>query len=190
MKAYIGLDTSCYTASAAAVLEDGRIAADFREALPVPDGTIGLRQSEAVFVHLRTMPALLEAVFQQIRQHEAAAVCASIKPRPVEGSYMPVFIVGKSMARSVAASLGVPYFETTHQEGHIAAGLLGQVEMPEEFLALHVSGGTTEVLQVRQKEAGYDISLLGGTKDISAGQLVDRIGVLIGCRFPAGGEME
>ena len=55
----IGLDTSCYTTSAAAVTTDGRVIASCRKLLPVAAGERGLRQSEAVFMHVRQLPEQL-----------------------------------------------------------------------------------------------------------------------------------
>src|SRR5690606_9124897 len=117
-----------------------------------------------------------------------AAVCASCAPRPQKGSYMPVFEVGLSWGLSLSRAWGVPFWRTTHQEGHIAAGL-ATASPPlegESFLAIHLSGGTTELLQVEKKGEGFDITLLGGTRDLNAGQLVDRVGVAMGLPFPAG----
>ena len=117
---------------------------------------------------------------------EIAAVCASRTPRDAEDSYMPVFQVGDAQARSLAAVLGVPCFASTHQRGHIYAARVGSGIAPGDLLAVHLSGGTTEVLSLR----GEDLALLGGTADLHAGQLVDRAGVAMGLPFPAGPYLE
>ena len=56
----IGFDTSCYTTSVAAVTVDGEVVASCRKLLPVAEGERGLRQSEAVFIHVRQLPERLE----------------------------------------------------------------------------------------------------------------------------------
>ena len=86
---------------------------------------------------------------------------------------MPVFTVGTMVAGSIASTAGAPVLFTTHQEGHLAAAMIGR-EMPAEFLAMHVSGGTTELLRVKSNN-GFLIEKIGGTKDIAAGQLIDRL---------------
>lgn len=187
MPSFIGIDTSCYTTSVAAINESSEVIS-LRTMLQVPPGMKGLRQSDAVFQHIKNLPPLFSEVFNRVK--DAVAVCASVAPRPQAESYMPVFVASHSFAQTISASLGIPLFESTHQEGHIAAALLGQTDVPERFLALHVSGGTTEILLVTAEKQGYGISLLGGTLDISAGQLIDRTGVLLGCAFPCGAEME
>lgn len=180
----LGIDTSCYRTSLA--LADGEeIVAQAGKLLVVPTGERGLRQSEALFQHLKQLPALMEALISQSVE-PIGAIAVSVKPRPVEDSYMPVFMAGASVAKTVALAMRVPLLETTHQQGHVRAALVGSA-MPGNFIALHLSGGTTEVLRVG---AGLDIDLLGGTADISAGQLVDRVGVALGLPFPAGPHLE
>ena len=185
MKVYcLGMDTSCYTTSVA--LACGEEYVQRRRLLDVELGQRGLRQSEAVFQHVNRMPELIEALCRDCPDAKIGAVCASTRPRPREGSYMPVFTAGAGFARCAAAALGVPFYETSHQEGHIRAARTG-LDIPEgPLLAVHLSGGTTEV--VVSDEERFEI--VGGTQDISAGQLIDRVGVALGLTFPAGPEME
>ena len=104
---------------------------------------------------------------------------------------MPCFLAGTSQAQCLARTLGVPFFAFSHQQGHLAAaawsaGGLDLLEGP--FLAWHLSGGTTELLRAEPEQDGVAMTaeILGGTSDISAGQLIDRTGVLLGLQFPAG----
>ena len=182
----VGLDTSCYTTSAAAVTADGQVVASCRKLLPVKLGERGLRQSEGVFIHVRQLPERLEELREFIRGDEIVAVCASSRPRDEEESYMPVFQVGDAQARGLAAMLGVPYFSSTHQRGHVAAAMVDSGIAPGDLLAVHLSGGTTELLSLR----GEALTLLGGTLDLHAGQVVDRVGVALGLPFPAGPHLE
>jgi N6-L-threonylcarbamoyladenine synthase len=159
--------------------------------LNVPAQTTGLAQSAAFFQHMQNLPELTEALPQAYLSH-LASVGVSVAPRPVEGSYMPVFTAGIAAARILAAAKGIPLFRTTHQEGHIAAALRGNEHLIQEpFLAVHLSGGTTELLHVRARSPGYlRIELLGGTTDLHAGQFVDRVGVRLGLAFPTGKYLE
>ena len=185
-RAIIGFDTSCYTTSCAAVTTEGEVIASCRRLLPVPKGERGLRQSEAVYAHVRQMPELAETLARAVGDAPIAAVCASRTPRDDPQSYMPVFQVGDAHARALAAMLGVPCFVSTHQRGHIAAARVDSGIEPGDLLALHLSGGTTEVLSLQ----GEALTLLGGSADLHAGQMVDRAGVALGCGFPAGPELE
>ena len=182
----IGLDTSCYTTSCAAVGVNGEVIASCRKLLPVRMGERGLRQSEAVFAHVRQIPEVMSELGAAIRGMRVAAICASRTPRDDPDSYMPVFQVGDAHARALAAVLDVPCFASTHQRGHIAAARIGSGVKPGDLLALHLSGGTTEILSL----CGDELTLLGGTADLHAGQLVDRAGVAMGLAFPAGPHLE
>ncbi|PKM40856.1 MAG: O-sialoglycoprotein endopeptidase [Firmicutes bacterium HGW-Firmicutes-9] len=159
----------------------------------VPLGERGLRQSDAVFQHVRNLPPLIEAMLSSVDRGAIQAVAVSCKPTAADESYMPVFLAGKLAAVSVASSLGVPVFETTHQSGHVRAAILGQEELfgEETFLAMHLSGGTTDLLLVRQENGLLgDITRIGGCDDLHAGQFVDRVGVRLGLPFPSGIKLE
>ena len=179
----LGLDTSCYTTSAA-LCGPGE-PRQARRLLPVPAGERGLRQSEAVFAHVRQIADQVSAVMK-----DAAApidcICASASPRDGGDSYMPVFQVGVSHARVLAAALHVPLYLTTHQRGHIRAAQYGTGLQSDRFVALHLSGGTTDVLL----HDGEALTPLGGSMDLHAGQVVDRIGVKLGLPFPCGPHLE
>jgi len=182
----LGIDTSNYTTSLAVVSENGY--RQERIILDVGDGKRGLRQSDALFLHVKNLPTL----FEKLGKDDIAAVAYSARPRDVENSYMPCFLAGEAVARSTAALLGVPVYSFSHQAGHIEAAVVSCGRTFEnDFLAFHVSGGTTELLLASpNKETGYNCAILGDTRDISAGQLIDRVGVMLGLKFPCGGELE
>lgn len=183
----LGFDTSNYTTSAAVF--DGTTGENRGKLLTVPEGTLGLRQSDALFQHVKRLHLMVEQLRADGVIGQICAVGASTRPREVEGSYMPCFLVGEGQGRSLAAALGVPFFPCSHQQGHIAAAAwsAGHEELLDRpHLAWHLSGGTTELLYVEPAGHLVTAKLIGGTSDISAGQLVDRIGVLLGLAFPAG----
>lgn len=193
MKAVLGIDTSCYTTSVAVVDIKGNLIGEHRRLLTVPEGEKGLQQSQAVFQHVQHIAEVFKVIEPLLKNIELVAVSASIKPRPVEGSYMPVFTVSEAHGRVLASTLGIPFWGTTHQEGHILAGLWSsQLNPPSSFLAVHLSGGTSELLLVtsRPREARFVIDILGATQDLHAGQLIDRVGVSLGLPFPSGPHLE
>lgn len=183
----LGLDTSNYTTSAAVF--DGERGVNAGKLLAVKPGELGLRQSEALFQHVKALPERLEELRKAGALESVEAVCASTRPRAVEGSYMPCFLAGESLGRSLAQALDVPFFAVSHQQGHLAAAAwsAGHMELLDApFLAWHLSGGTTELLYVEPEGVNVKAERIGGTSDISAGQLIDRTGVLLGLPFPAG----
>lgn len=186
----LGIDTSCYTTSVALCDSHGRLLSEKRRLLPVKQGERGLRQSDAVFLHLKALPDLLAAAFAEAAGHSLQAVSVSSQPRPVAGSYMPVFLAGQTVASSIAVAAGLPCYATSHQEGHLAAAMAAAgLDWQEAFLAFHLSGGTGEILQVVPRPAGYEITQIGDS-DLPPGQLVDRVGVALGLPFPAGPHLE
>ena len=187
----IGFDTSNYTTSIAAF--DGTTGENCSKLLPVKEGALGLRQSDAVFSHIQSLPELSGRLFSHIDKHEIQAVGVSTRPRAVEGSYMPCFTVGYSHAKLLADSLGVPLVTCSHQQGHVAACLwsAGRMDLMDKMhLAWHLSGGTTELLLVEPEQNTVRCTRIGGTTDISAGQLIDRTGQLLGLNFPAGKQLD
>ncbi len=183
----IGFDTSNYRTSVAAVTLDGEILVNHRELLPVSNGERGLRQSDAVFAHIRQLRHSEEALRASLGGRRIAAVAASTRPRDGEESYMPVFQVGFTAGSLLAAALSVPFYETTHQRGHLAAALAGAaLENEDRLLAVHLSGGTTDLLVMDSEK----VVQIGGSADLHAGQLVDRAGVAMGLPFPSGEELE
>ena len=184
---YLGIDTSNYTTSAAAF--DGRDGVNRSRLLDVAPGQLGLRQSDALFSHVKRLPVLMEQLFSSVSPGEIQAVAVSTRPRAVEGSYMPCFLAGVAVAKSLAAALGVPCHEVSHQQGHVAAALwsAGRMDlMDKPHLAWHLSGGTTELLSITPEGKNVRAEKIGGTSDISAGQIMDRTGKLLALPFPAG----
>lgn len=188
---YLGIDTSCYTTSVAVLAQDGALLDEARRILQVKAGRCGLQQSEMVFQHTRNLPQLVEQVLQG-RDYRLAAIGVSGYPRPLENSYMPAFLAGLSVARSLSAATGAALEIISHQENHLEAGVwsAGGPEA-ERFLLLHASGGTTDLLLAERQENGrYKITEVGGSMDLHAGQFVDRIGVALGLQFPTGPALE
>lgn len=189
MSLYFGVDTSNYTTSFALSGDRDKMV---RRILDVGEGQRGIRQSDGVFAHIKNAPALLQELSEGVDFGAVKAVGVSTRPRSVDGSYMPVFLAGETIAASVATALGVPLRRFSHQDGHIMAGLLsaGRDDLLEkEFYSVHLSGGTFEILKSHYDGSIFPSEIVGGTKDISAGQLIDRIGVKCGIKFPCGKEI-
>ena len=184
---FLGFDTSNYTTSVGAV--DDRGYQNIRSILPVKEGERGIRQSDGVFLHTKNISSL----FNKLNiEDTVGAVGISTRPRSVDGSYMPVFAVGEAFGRGIAKAFSVPVYEFSHQDGHIMEGIYSANAhelLEEDFMSLHLSGGTTEILKTLPKN-NFTHQIIGGTTDISAGQYIDRIGVKLGLPFPCGVHLE
>ena len=195
-KCVLGIDTSNYTTSVAIIDENLQLVASLKFPLVVKEGERGLRQSDALFAHTKNLPLAFAEVEKILVAEDLclSAIGVSNRPRNQIGSYMPCFLAGQASAESVAAALGVPLYRFSHQAGHMMAAVktCGDVSVGEKpFLAFHASGGTTELLYAEpDDDIGFSAEIIGRTLDISAGQLVDRVGVMLGLTFPCGNELE
>ena len=191
MTAYLGFDTSNYTTSTALYTSEGEFSK--RKLLEVKPGELGLRQSEALFQHTRNIPLLIDELLCGFTD-EINAVGVSDRPRDIEGSYMPCFLAGVSASSAVAAAMKLPLYRFSHQAGHIAAVALGSGRydlVGTEFIAFHISGGTTEaVLVTPDKERVFNCKIISQSLDLKAGQAIDRVGVMLGLPFPAGPKLD
>ena len=192
MSVYLGIDTSNYTTSVCLYDSESGEVISRRKLLPVRQGEKGIRQSEAVFHHNSQLPDMFAQAFDGF-EGDIAAIGVSYAPRTVEGSYMPCFTVGVSAAEILSSVIKRPIYRFSHQQGHIAAALysINRLDMlNERHIAFHVSGGTTEVLLVNGSESFLSTEVIGQTLDLNAGQLIDRVGVMLGLPFPCGKELE
>ena len=185
----LGIDTSAYTTSIALINEENNeILADERKILEVKKGQKGLRQQEAVFQHLKNLPELYSKITHDLSKINTVSV--SSRPRNEEDSYMPVFIVGRNFGKVISHTLNCEFLEYSHQENHISSSLIDNYKNIDEFLAVHISGGTTEFLSAKKGIKGFETKIVGQTKDITFGQLIDRIGIMMDFPFPCGKYME
>lgn len=193
MPIYLGVDTSNYTTSTALIDTEKMKAIQCKKLLPVKEGELGLRQSDAVFHHTKQLPEMVSALFGN-KKISLDAIGVSVRPRNIEGSYMPCFLCGEGLADSLGTVNKISVHKTSHQIGHILAALFSSQKLElvnEKFIAFHVSGGTTDCLLVTpDKEKVFDITEIGSSLDIKAGQAIDRTGLMLGIKFPCGKELE
>lgn len=194
MPEFIGIDTSNYTTSVAVYNSDTNKVYQSKKLLPVKQGQLGLRQSDAVFHHTKQLPEMIEKLFNEYSLSDLKAVSASVRPRNIEGSYMPCFLCGEGLGRSISAIQKIPFYRTSHQIGHILSALYSADSMElinEKFISFHVSGGTTDCLLCDPDNSEIiKITEIGTSLDLKAGQAIDRVGVMLGLKFPCGVELE
>lgn len=192
MSYYLGIDTSNYTTSVCLYDSDSGQVISKRKLLPVKDGELGLRQSDAVFHHVQQLPQMFAEAFDEFKD-KIKAIGVSYAPRTEDDSYMPCFTVGTMGAEVLSSVLKIPVYRFSHQQGHIAAALYSVERLDlllKKHIAFHVSGGTTEALLVNGGDGFVTTEIVAHTLDLNAGQLIDRIGVMLGLHFPCGKELE
>lgn len=190
MSVGLGIDTSNYTTSVSAF--DGEKMIYRKKLLPVKEGEKGIRQSDAVFHHTVQLPELLSDLCSEISS-DISSVGVSVKPSNQQGSYMPCFLTGISVAKSISSAMKIPMYEFSHQDGHIAAALYsaGKTDLiGKKFLAFHISGGTSQGVLITPNKHYFDTQVLSDSLDLKAGQAIDRVGIILGLKFPCGPELE
>lgn len=193
MALYLGIDTSNYTTSVAIYDSEKNEVIQRKQLLPVKQGELGLRQSDAVFHHTQQLTRLFSSLMSEV-DSEITTIGVSTRPRSIDGSYMPCFTVGSSAAEILSSALSVPLYKFSHQDGHIAAALFSAgilSLLTQKFIAFHVSGGTTEAVLVKgNSDYSFSIETVAKTLDLNAGQAIDRTGLMLGLSFPCGKELE
>lgn len=193
MSLFLGIDTSNYTTSTALYDSLTGEMLNCKKLLPVKEGQLGLRQSDAVFHHTAQLHTLFSKLVENVDTKAIAAIGVSSKPRPIDGSYMPCFTVGENTAKILSSALNIPLYEFSHQEGHIASVLYDSKRddlFSQNFIAFHVSGGTTEAVLASPDNYGFSLKTIAKTLDLNAGQAIDRTGLMLGLKFPCGKELE
>lgn len=193
MSLFLGIDTSNYTTSTALFNSKTGEMIQQKKLLPVGEGQLGLRQSDAVFHHTAQLHTLFSELVKNVDANGISAIGVSCRPRPVSGSYMPCFTVGENTAEILSSALKIPLYKFSHQEGHLSAAIFSAKRddlFSKTFLAFHVSGGTTEAVIAKGLGCGFELDLAAKTLDLNAGQAIDRVGLMLGLNFPCGKELE
>lgn len=193
MNGYLGIDTSNYTTSVALYDTDTGTLLSKKKLLPVKEGEKGIRQSDAVFHHTIQLPSLINELFSDIGNVNIKAIGVSTKPCNIDNSYMPCFLTGIAIAESLSSVMRIPLYKFSHQDGHIMSALYSCDKLScinENFFAFHISGGTSQVLLVTPNEKYFNTSVISESLDLKAGQAIDRVGIMLGLKFPCGPELE
>lgn len=192
MERFLGIDTSNYTTSCGCYTPSDGQYINSRRLLPVEMGSLGLRQSDALFLHTKALPEIIGAAC--VGDGQISAIGVSDKPRPLPDSYMPCFLAGVSAASAMSLALGVKLYKFSHQAGHVAAALFSADKLDligQRFISFHVSGGTTEALLTEyDKNEFFKAKIVAQSLDLKMGQAVDRVGGMLGLGFPAGKELD
>ncbi len=133
--------------------------------------------------HVRKALPLLEQVMAQSATERGAIDAIAYTAGP---GLIGALLVGASIARSLAWSLGVPALGVHHMEGHLLAPMLETPAPAFPFIALLVSGGHTLLVRV---DAIGAYRILGDTLDDAAGEAFDKTAKLLGLDYPGGPQL-
>lgn len=177
----LGIESSCdETGVAIYDEENGLIANQLYTQISLHADYGGVVPELASRDHIRKTAPLIQAALQE----------ANLQPEDIDGvayttgpGLAGALLVGAMIARSLAYAWNVPALGVHHMEGHLLAPMLEE-RVPEfPFLALLVSGGHTQLIQVN---GIGDYQLLGESIDDAAGEAFDKTAKLLGLDYPGG----
>jgi len=180
----LGIETSCdETGVALYCSEQGLLAHEVHSQIALHAQYGGVVPELASRDHVRKTLPLINAVLDQagLERGEIDAVAYTSGP-----GLIGALLVGASIGRSLAWSLGVPAVAVHHMEGHLLAPMLEPQQPEFPFVALLVSGGHTQLVGV----AGVgQYQMLGESLDDAAGEAFDKTAKLLGLPYPGGPEL-
>jgi N6-L-threonylcarbamoyladenine synthase len=176
----LGIETSCDDTSVAVLEWGARLRAHLIAAQDVHRLYGGVVPELASRAHLELLPGLVARALAEAEVAPDALTAIAVTRAPgLVGS----LVVGLAFAKAYGLSLGIPVLGVNHIEGHLHAGALEHGDSPLPAVAMVVSGGHSELFEVR---ALGDYRWLGTTLDDAAGEAFDKVAKLLGLGFPGG----
>ena len=181
----LGIETSC-DETGIALYDSGRglLAHALHSQVAMHEAYGGVVPELASRDHIRRVVPLAERVL-------ADAACALTELDGIAFTEGPglagALLVGASIANALAFALGKPAIGVHHMEGHLLSPLLSEPRPAFPFVALLVSGGHSELYEVRGVGR---YRLLGQTLDDAAGEAFDKTAKLLGLGYPGGPALE
>ena len=179
----LGIETSCDETSIG-IVEDNRIIVNEIFSQRVHSEFGGVVPEIASRAHLQKILPLLKKALNSasINLNDIDIVSATAGP-----GLIGALIVGYCFGSGLSLALNVPFVPVNHIDGHLYSVFLENPEINFPYIALLVSGGNTALYLI---EDFYKTKLLGNTLDDAAGEAFDKVGKLLGLKYPAGADIE
>jgi N6-L-threonylcarbamoyladenine synthase len=182
----LGIESSCDD-TAASVIHNGRILSNVVASQKIHEDYGGVVPELASRAHQQNIiPVVHQAIKKAgISKNQLSAIAFTKGP-----GLMGSLLVGTSFAKSLAYGLNLPLIDVNHMQGHILAHFIdedGFDKPPFPFLAMTISGGHTQIVQVNDY---LDMKVIGETIDDAVGEAYDKSGKILGLGYPAGPEID
>ncbi len=180
MSLVLGVESSCDETSAAVVRNGREILSHVILSQDIHTVYGGVVPELASREHIKTIIPVIEEALEEagVTASDLDAVGATSAP-----GLVGALAVGFSAARAFAWAAGLPLVPVHHLEGHLFSVRLAYPDVPFSFVALIVSGGHTELVEVA-REGAYKI--VGETRDDAAGEAYDKVAKMAGLPYPGG----
>jgi len=176
----LGIESSC-DETAAAVISNGKMLSNvIASQIAVHSQYGGVVPEIASRQHIEAINLVLKQALNDahVTLREIEGIAVTRGPGLI-GS----LLIGLSTAKALAYALDIPFVGVNHVEGHVTAAFLAEKPPSFPFIALVVSGGHTNIYQVKNY---HNFQLLGQTRDDAAGEAFDKGAKLLNLGYPGG----
>ncbi len=182
----LGIESSCDDTSAA-VIQNGKILSNVVASQKIHEDYGGVVPELASRAHQQNIVPVVHQALEaaHITKNQIDAIAFTRGP-----GLMGSLLVGTSFAKSLAYGLNLPLIDVNHMQAHILAHFIeeeGFKKPPFPFLAMTISGGHTQIVQV---ESHFNMTVIGETIDDAVGEAYDKSGKILGLGYPAGPEID
>lgn len=181
----LGIETSC-DETAASVVADGRVVLSnvISSQIDIHTAYGGVVPEIASRKHLERINDVIGKALSDANVSAADIDLIGVTYGP---GLVGALLIGVAAAKAMAYACGIPLVGVNHMHGHIAANYLEHHDLEPPFMALIVSGGHTEIVNVPDYNK---CEKLGGTRDDAAGEAFDKVARVIGLGYPGGPKID
>ncbi len=180
----MAIESSC-DETACAIVKGGRevLSNIVASQIKIHEAYGGVIPEIAAREHLEAVNVAVEEAFKQanIKPEEITAFAGTVGP-----GLVGCLLVGLNAAKSLALAYDKPFIGINHLNAHIAANFI-DTELEPPFIALLVSGGHTQIIDVKSYS---EQEIIGETIDDAVGEAYDKVARLIGLPYPGGPKLD
>lgn len=181
----LGIETSCDETSIAVTAEGREMLSDIISSqIAVHTRFGGVVPEIASRHHLQNINGVLDQALAEAGISLAEVDLIGVTNGP---GLIGAVVIGVATAKALSLAAGIPLVGVNHMHGHVSASYLQYPELEPPFLALIVSGGHTNIVEVTDYNR---CRVLGGTRDDAVGEAYDKVARVIGLGYPGGPKVD
>ena len=181
----MGIESSCDETSIALVADGRHILSDvISSQISIHTKFGGVVPEIASRHHLQNINRVMEQALEEadITLDEVDLIGVTNGP-----GLIGALVIGVAAAKALSFARDIPLVGVNHMHGHVSANYLQYEDLEPPFMALIISGGHTNIVEVTDYNT---CTVLGGTRDDAAGEAYDKVARVIGLGYPGGPKMD
>uniref|UniRef100_UPI004049F7F1 tRNA (adenosine(37)-N6)-threonylcarbamoyltransferase complex transferase subunit TsaD n=1 Tax=Flavobacterium sp. TaxID=239 RepID=UPI004049F7F1 len=178
----LAIESSCDDTSAAILLND-KVLSNVVAGQPIHEQYGGVVPELASRAHQQNIVPVVDVALKKAGITKEQLSCIAFTQGP---GLMGSLLVGGSFAKSMSMALNIPLIAINHMKAHILAHFIAEEGYPKPefpFIALTISGGHTQIVQVN---SFFDMKIIGETTDDAVGEAFDKSAKILGLPYPGG----